>query len=387
MTTITDLKNFYDIGNNNFNYFLNENDILNNLVCSADELKIDKEEDLSQLFFSSLSFVQRHSKQLQIDFNVWSLLFKTIEPQQWYFLTHHPRIALSLPEEVKHTKKVIYFFENTKTGQCLIGKTATTVEERLSSYFHAFNSEESSQFLEDVRSDPQKIRFGIIPLAEEDDLDFIEKLMIFFKKDIHHLYNQRAGGGGGCARTEEIPTTYYIPDPSTLTPKKYYPIHLNKKRQIRVDLSPGYYKNLREIEKTKKIYQVYLYVIKQFSTGYRYYGITSLEKPEVRMRQHCYQSEYFDPENQKYNPSKKTGILHKAIAQHPDDFGFNLVPIFYQDPCENPSIDDSVKKTIVVAQGSKALEGTLIEARKSELNRNGPGGGPIGRNCKRRRLF
>lgn len=320
-------------------------------------------------------------------------LFFLQEPKEWYQLRRNKRAVIQavLPSSVKKVKNLIYIFRNREKKRYLIGKTGGLLSKRIAGYIAKFNAPESEKkvkaamskaFLIDVKQHPEHFDIGILyVLKPGEDLDFFETRFVKYKRTLHELYNVREGGGGGMVHSEEAPTTYAIikPKVSPFTPQKYYPFRKDKRGCIRPQFSPGFHKKVKELRADSKDLQGFLYVIKNLEEEMSYFGVTTLEDPSIRLKQHAYQAEYCDPQHEKYDPSRKSGHLHPAMAANPQQFGCALMPVESPENINPNDID-----RYVLLQGIDEVEKHAIKLKKSLVtqhgyNGNGGGGGPIAR--------
>ena len=109
---------------------------------------------------------------------------QNFEPKKWYPVSNEQgRISTLLTPDGGAKKRVIYVFRNKKTGELLIGKTAQTVQRRISQYNSAFNHPERDYgkglFPSRVRLSPKDFEFGILyELKTHDNLEWWEKALI-----------------------------------------------------------------------------------------------------------------------------------------------------------------------------------------------------------------
>jgi GIY-YIG catalytic domain len=318
--------------------------------------------------------------------------FTNQEPSAWFPLyKDQERIKCALPSDLRKIKKLIYIFRNKVKNCFLIGKTGTSLNERISSYTTEFNKRGSEErvkkigrktFLTDMKQHPEHFEVGILHVLQpEDDLNLFETFFIDCKRKISSLYNDHRGGGGGLAHSEENETTYAVPKSETapFTPEKYYPYKKNDQGCIRPQLTPNFKQRIRD---NKEETQEFAYVIKKLDTEQRYVGISG--DPERRSREHAYKAEYFDPEHHKYDPDRTDGRLHPAMAKDPEKFGIGLLPVQSMERINQEERDDYISLS-----GSAQLEKHAIKIKRSlaslqGFNCNEGGGGPISNSAKRR---
>lgn len=115
-------------------------------------------------------------------------------PQKKYpVVEENGKIRVKLTPNVKRLRDVTYVFENTLTGDRLVGQTAQSVAARIGPYNHAFNHPETDKgkmpLPNAVRENPGSFVFGVYPEATGTD----ESKFIAAKQS---TYNQNKGGGG-----------------------------------------------------------------------------------------------------------------------------------------------------------------------------------------------
>lgn len=331
------------------------------------------------------------------------LFFTHQDPPQWYplFRDRNHRIKASLPSALRQIKRVIYLFKNKEKECLLIGKTGTSLNARCSNYLTLFNKKGSEEkvkkigrktFLLDVKKHPEHFEVGILyALQSEEDIDLFETLFIHYKRKIYSLYNDHEGGGGGLAHAEEMPTQYAIPKPeiARFTPEKYYPYGKDEQGRIRAQLTPGFKRKLEHLKEHMEETQEFAYAIKRMGTEEYYCGKTG--RPLERPDEHGCAAEYGDPENEKYDPSRVSGLLHGAMAKSPEKFAIGFLPLqslkyVPTDKQENYLIFSTIAKVeqycIRIKQSHYSQKG---------LNSDRGGGGPICRATKKprtaRKLF
>jgi GIY-YIG catalytic domain len=315
-------------------------------------------------------------------------------PAEWYALERSTdgRIRVELPQSLWKVERMIYIFRNRKKERFLIGKTAGSLNGRLTTYVTQFNKREAKNktrkggrqdFFRDVRQNPDHFDVGILhKLQPEEDLNRYETLFIKCKGAVYDLYNDNQGGGGGSSHAEEVLSTYAIPkDIAVFTPQKYYRYRKGDQGQIRPDLTPGFKKRIRELQEGMDEMQEFFYAIKKVTTDGRYIGVSN--DPLRRSREHGYDAEYFVPEHDKYDPSCSGGYIHPAMAECAEQFGVGLLPI---QSAEN--IDPNRREDYVFLQGIANVEKYIIEKKKTLFSENGynanrGGGGPIARSATR----
>jgi hypothetical protein len=324
-----------------------------------------------------------------------SEFFTHREPAEWFALQRdgNGKITLNLPSSLHEVGRLIYVFRNRETGCLLIGKTAGSLNKRSSGYLTRFNelgSEDkvkkkgTKAFLKDVKQNPEQFEVGILHvLKPEEDLDLFESLFIKYKGQISPLYNENGGGGGGSAHSEENATTYVIPkeEVAPFTPVKYYSYGRNDEGDIRPQFTPGFKKRLRTIKDQLGETQEFAYAIKKMDTGERYIGVSG--SPRRRAREHAYAAEYHDPEHDKFDPTRKDGALHPAMAEEPEQFGFGLLPIQSIE-----KIDPAERENFVLLEGIAHVERYIIAMKESLISQNGfnmsrGGEGPIAKRATR----
>ncbi|WP_068467151.1 hypothetical protein [Candidatus Protochlamydia phocaeensis] len=348
-----------------------------------------------------------------------SVLNQSLEDQEDFFTSHEPeqwfplkikkgrgggeKIAIEIPANLKRVKRLIYVFRNKATDPetLLIGKTGSTFQSRMSRYATLINTgisksfseeekEENKQFVQDIKNNLAQFEVGLLyALQPDEDLNAFESKFIEHKGAIHPLYNQRKGGAGGLARSEEKPTTYGIPQiGEPFTPPKRYPVRLDEEGRIRIQFTPGFDRYVKQLQDSMvdPEHQGWIYSYKKKGTSRHYCGGTGQRKPGNRGRQHCYAAEVFQSKNKKkYNPDKKDGIFHPALGTNPEEFEFNVLPIFYGNP-EALSQSDSVEKTEYVFFSSLAAAEDFASQHKESytkgFNKYKAGGGPIADRAK-----
>lgn len=352
--------------------------------------------------------------------------FSTKQPAHWMKFKRlgTGKITAEIPETMSCFSKVIYVIENIAKQKALIGQTMD-FKSRVSGYITLFNSESNYEIVADIQSNPSKFRMGLLKVCnEEDNLDDLEISFIAHKKDQYEggLYNKNQGGGGGCARSEEVRGAYLY-DITNLTPPKRYPV-IKVDGLIRIQTSPGFYKRLATLEEHKLPGQSLFYSFKKIKssesdtakdkkvtstewdtdtdaetdtdiekeaveTETEYVGGTSIDQPLRRGMQHCYASEYLDPENiTKYDEKNSGTPFHKAIATHPSGtYGFNFLEVY---PGEFPEDGRKHKKRRLSIQ-SKAgeVEKEIITVKRTlifegGLNAVNGGGGPISKHNRKK---
>jgi hypothetical protein len=323
----------------------------------------------------------------QVDF------FTHTQPSEWFPLScnEEGRIKISLPHPINKTKRLIYVFRNREKNCLLIGKTGGTFASRCSQYESFINNQESekivakkgrSSFLRDIKDHSEHFDVGILyELKPGDDINFFETLFIDFKKEVCSLYNDHRGGGGGLSHDEEIPTDYAIPAETKLfTPEKYYP-YSKEEGKIRPQFTPGFIKRMESLSQEMGETQAFAYVVKHQKTSERYIGVTN--DPKRRATEHAYKAEYFDPEHDKFDPERQTGLLHKAMGENPDQFAFGVFPLRSME-----KIPEGERVNFVELATIDKVEKYIIELKESHhtahgFNANFGGGGPISNSVKK----
>ena len=104
----------------------------------------------------------------------------------------------------KKSKKVIYVFKNTATGERYVGRTMRELNKRISEHLHYASRAEKdagkAPLQEAIREDHSVISTGIlyhVPEDQEDMIDDIEKAFIKHYNSVDKGYNRNEGGGGG----------------------------------------------------------------------------------------------------------------------------------------------------------------------------------------------
>ncbi len=300
------------------------------------------------------------------------------EPLQWCQMSRNStgRIIMVIPHELQNIRELIYLFKNKEKDRYLIGKTGDTFKNRMSKYVSWFNQSKTKakkpgrlSFIQDIRKHPEDFEVGILHQAQAQDLFNLEELETLFiacKRKVYDLYNDNEGGGGGLAHTAETPTTYAIPKPQTAsyTPVKYYPYKKDEDGNTRLQLTPGVKSRIKELRKNMEDTQEFVYVIKKIDTEERYIGVSG--DPEKRGQQHAYASEYFDPEHPKYDPDHGGGLLHPAIAENPELFGWGLLPIQSVE-----SIPEDQRKNYVLLNSIAEVEKFSIQFKQSLFSQHG----------------
>ena len=103
----------------------------------------------------------------------------------------------------KKTKKDIYVFKNSNTGERYVGKTIRELRKRMSEHMHyAAHPEKDTgkgPLYKGIRSDHTSIDVGIlyqVPKDQENMIDEIEKAFIKHYDSSNNGYNGNSGGGG-----------------------------------------------------------------------------------------------------------------------------------------------------------------------------------------------
>jgi hypothetical protein len=357
-------------------------------------------ESIRQLGIELLGKEQRRLPQLT---EKEVLFFTHQEPFEWYPLLRDSNrsIKIVLPSALRPITRLIYIFKNKEKKRFLIGKTGTSLNARCSKYVTLFNKKGSEEkvkkigrktFLIDVKAHPEHFEVGILyALQSEEDLDLVETLFIHYKRKIYSLYNDHEGGGGGLAHAEEMPTQYAIlkPEIAPFTPEKYYPYVKDEQGRIRPQLTPGFKRKLEHLKEHMEETQEFAYAIKRLGTEEYYCGRTG--RPLERPDEHGCAAEYGDPENDKYDPSRVSGLVHWAMARSPEKFAIGFFPL--QSLKYVPT--DKQENYLVFSTIAK-VEQYCIRLKQSHysqkgLNSDWGGGGPICRSTKKprtaRRLF
>ena len=216
-------------------------------------------------------------------------------------------------------------------------------------------------------------------MNSEEDLDLFEILFIKHKSSICKLYNDNRGGGGGWSHSDEAPTTYAIPNSETapFTPEKYYLFQKDDEGRIRPQFTPGFKRKLKELREGLEDTQEMAYVIKKMDTEERYIGISV--DPYRRSNEHGCLAEYHDSEHEKYDPARKGGLIHPALAEDPERFGVGLLPVQSKE-----NIEPNEQQNYILLDGIAKVEKFAIKAKHSHFSENGyngnrGGGGPISR--------
>lgn len=319
------------------------------------------------------------------DFYKIATEWKNIEWTKVKFDGH--KVSIDLPQKIKNAKNVIYVFRNTDSdryhlgdlGKLLIGFTGTTLGERISSYVSCINdtsSEETSDFLNDIRVDPWNFEVGILyQAAPHEELNDLEKQFIEYFGQSTDLYNQNGGGGGGTVRSKEVPKPYYIIDPNTITPLKSYNISLSDDGHISIEKTPGWFERIKSIKSIKDPNQVFAY---QIRCGEKVYEGTSGD-PNGRSNTHRHQAQWFDSE---LSDNLLYATLNEALKENiPCKIG--IMPLWYTKPPK----ELTKGKEVVVVTTAKGVEKTLMVGKKAlhrdhpktGLNMRDAGGGGIHR--------
>lgn len=387
------------------NYFNNMISPKKCKIISSDTEKTEKDDSLSQ----QVNPVKEELKDFDdssLEIEKQKQWFASQSPEQWYPLQQDltGRIRFKLPTSLRKVKRLIYIFRHREKERFLIGKTSSSLNGRCSRYASLFNEEGSEKrakqkgrksFLQDIKNHHEKFDVAILYILkpQELDLDFFETGFICAYGKTYSLYNDNKGGGGGCAHNEEAPAVYAIPKPGTtpFTPEKYYPYRKDSNGNIRPQFSPGFKQTLNRLKANLHATQELPYAIKKMDTDERYIGVSA--NPLIRPTQHAYAAEYYDPENEKYDPTRKSGRLHPAMAQDPEQFAFGLLPVQ-----SGESLDGEARENYVFLNSIAAVEQYAIEVKQSLVSQNGfnsnrGGGGPIARratqltNPTQRKLF
>lgn len=343
---------------------------------------------LDNNFFENENYncIENNNLNLFQNKKIKSKFFKKREPSKWFNLKLNEKGYICvdysfLTEEVNKIEKIIYIFWNRKSDVFLIGKTSGSLKKRISGYLYEFNHhrivEKTNRtgrhvFLDDVKRSPTDFSVGILyALAPDEDLDIYEELFIREKRELYRLYNTVKGGGGGSSHDEETPIRYTIPEGVNITPTKYYPYAKDEEGRIRVQLTPSIKKRKREACEDP---DSFVYAIKNFVTDERYIGVSG--HPSFRAVQHAREAEYGDPDNIRYNPSRCSGLVHSAIAENPEHFGFGIFPL--RKRFSNRLTKRKVKSVFGIGE----LETHMIQEKKAHRTEHGyncnfGGGGPI----------
>lgn len=313
------------------------------------------------------------------------------EPKRWYPLSRwaNGKIRIVLPLSVRKTRNLIYIFRNRVEGSLLIGETGGSFGTRMTQYLTKFNTAGSEDrvkhkltksFLVAVKQHPEHFDAGILyVLKSGEDIAFYEKNFIKHKLTVFKLYNARAGGGGGKSHSEEASSSYAVlkPEIAPFTPEKYYPFKKDEHGRIRPQFTPGFYERVKKSREDLGPTQAFVYAIKEFEAEERYVGVTGVFDPSTRLRQHAYNAEYFVPEHSKYDPSRKSGALHPAMAERPEAFGCGLMPV--KDMAKVAPED---RDRYLFFQGISEVEKYAIRVKESLTSQHGfncnrGGGGSI----------
>jgi hypothetical protein len=366
---------------------------LNNKKRKIEEI-VSKE--TNSVHISSLKRIKRDDQELE-DRGPLNLLaeeaiqlefFSSFKPTRWFSLRRdvNGEIKIPLPPSLRKIKRLIYIFRNRKKNCFLIGKTGGSLNSRMSGYVTIFNEEGSENrvkkkgrksFLMDVKSHPEHFDVGILyVLQPDDDLDFFEIQFIKYKKRHDQLYNDNGGGGGGSAHAEEKYSIYALPKPEImqLTPQKYYP-YTEGRGQVRLQWTPGLKERIKSLRAGLEEEQELAYVIKNMETEERYIGVSG--DPFRRAREHGYLTEYYIEESDKFDPTRKTGFLHRAMAEEPEKFAFGVLPIQSVE-----QIDSNQRENYFLLEGISKVEQFVIQYKQTLISQNGfngnrGGGGPI----------
>lgn len=368
-------------------------------MSSENEFSIEKEQDQNNLELKEI--VEKiddviHEKEAVLkNQDEEAAYFEYQMPEEWYNLSRKSgKFKAHFPDHlINEKKRIIYIFKNTVNDKILIGKTASGLKHRFSTYQAEFSKYLNTiktkkkketgrqKFLRDMTSKPGKFVLGILHhLKETEDLDDFEKNFIKYKSRKWKLYNDNAGGGGGSSHQEEIQHIYAVNQSQPITPQKYYPYAKDDEGNIRVQLTPSIKDKMRILR--EKNVQIVIYAIKNLQTDQRYIGVTNDFRR--RAREHGYSSEIQDPTHHKYEESKKGSLVHKAIAANPENFAIGFFEMDLKD-----NLDANHFKNFKFFTGSAQLEKEMIKIKESHesvngLNSNKGGGGPISKNIKRK---
>lgn len=173
------------------------------------------------------------------------------QPDHWHPVKKsdvNGRVYVDLTPNCASKENLIYVFRNKQNGKLLIGKTATTAKQRLSSYNWTFNThrtEGKKPFPSEVRDHPERFEWGIIRLlaSEDEDLDEWETAFIIAFKAHIFGYNQNTGGGGGAtvkSRGEvgEAPQTPTKDVEGLLKKARVYEFHKDENGYYNVQFTP-----------------------------------------------------------------------------------------------------------------------------------------------------
>lgn len=370
------------------------------MINTNNNYNLDKIENLN------LSFLHQNNNLVVYD----DYFFINTEPEMYFYLKKDEFgvIYIDLPDNIKQTSKSIYFFKNESNNRLLIGKTGSTITQRLSGYLNQINSDNfsNSEFIKDIQAHPEYFKFGIYPLKESDDLNFFEINFIDYKRQSGiNLYNVNRGGAGGEARQNEIPCLYRF---MQLTPEKRYPVQIVEGR-IKVLLSPGCKAKMNEMYKqmisNQQAYQIYWYSFKaelslrenkkesaleevsdnsvlpseNLAKGVKRYIGTSND-PIRRSQEHCRAAERLS-EEENLTDLKIKDKFHRTLAENPEAFTFGLIPVVYEGQIKDfekslDSFGECCFTATKIGEGEQILI-LLTDSYLNGLNSNKGGGGPI----------
>lgn len=312
---------------------------------------------------------------------------KNLEPKEWYsfYLNENGEVSIKLPKDIANEKNVIYVFKYKVDGKLLIGKTHQQLSKRLNKYLFniKYSNKKSSFFYQDIKSNPDMFSFGILyKLKPEENIDQVERACIIQKRNVVELYNENDGGGGGVAHSVHAASRVLIPDPKKmpkiLTPRKYYPVEKDEETgRIRVKFSPGLYKELKERRKQKRSRQPELYKAVNIENGMVYVG-SSVDLPR-RTGEHTRAAEFHDPDNAKFDPSKKGGEFRKALGQTPENFKIGLLRPLLMTPPKTRNCENAFIVANTPAEAEKACIEVYDCVFPKGYNMNAGGGGPLPR--------